>query len=181
MEAVAFHEEHPIRPVAEWETCGRGERRGRETRAERGNISLAQTVFIGEVDRKSAVVSTLNSHEQSPPHRRCRSWAKNPRRPIRGGARFDMVRFLGMNRPVPPRNLAELLCDLGRVLQRQARREAGPKAASARLRVLRWDCEFALKYVALSRSVQFRAMVEDWPFHRINEAVHAQPGEMCRP
>jgi hypothetical protein len=92
-----------------------------------------------------------------------------------------MVRFLGINRPVPARNLAELLCDLGRILQRQQYREAGTKPASARLRALRWDCEFALKYVALSRSVQLRAMVEDWPFDRIKEAVHAQPGETGRP
>jgi hypothetical protein len=92
-----------------------------------------------------------------------------------------MVRFLGMNRPVPARNLAELLCDLGRVLQRHAHRAPGTKEASARLRALRWDCDFALKYVALSRSVQLRAMVEDWPFHRIKEAVHAQMEESGRP
>jgi hypothetical protein len=48
-------------------------------------------------------------------------------------------------------------------------------------RLERWDCELALKYVALSRSVQLRAMVEDWPFHRIKEAVLAQTGETGRP
>src|SRR5437660_1144594 len=41
MEAVAFHEEHPMRPAAEWETCGRAERRDRETRAEREARSVA--------------------------------------------------------------------------------------------------------------------------------------------
>jgi hypothetical protein len=35
-----------MRPAAEWETFGRVERRGRETRAERGRLTFNGTSFL---------------------------------------------------------------------------------------------------------------------------------------
>jgi hypothetical protein len=74
----------------------------------------------------------------------------------------------------PPRNLAELLSDLGRVLHWRLRRAAGAKRVFLLLRLLRWDSRSALGFASLSVSIQFRAMVEDWPLHRIQATVQAQ-------
>jgi len=76
--------------------------------------------------------------------------------------------------PVPARNVAELLCDLGRVLRWRTHRGAGNKQASLLLHSLRWDSQLALRFVNLRAAVQLRAMVEDWPLHRIQETVQAQ-------
>ena len=78
-----------------------------------------------------------------------------------------------MNSPVPARNVAEWLCDLGRVLRRRMYRGARAKAAPVPLQSLRWESQLALRFVGFSGSVQLRAMVEDWPLARIEEAVRA--------
>jgi hypothetical protein len=75
--------------------------------------------------------------------------------------------------PVPARNVAELLCDLG-ILLRWRHSGAGTKGAPLRLQSLRWDSRLALRFVNLRAAVQLRAMVEDWPLQRIQDAVHAQ-------
>jgi hypothetical protein len=72
------------------------------------------------------------------------------------------------------RNLAELLCDLGLVLRWRMRREAGMQRAPLLLQSLRWDSQLALRFRNLRASIQLRAMVEDWPLHRIQESVQAQ-------
>jgi hypothetical protein len=82
---------------------------------------------------------------------------------------------------VPARNVAELLCDLGLVLRWCLHRAAGTKRASLLLQSLRWDSQLALQFVTLRATVQLRAMVEDWPLHRIQETVQAQWLETLRP
>jgi hypothetical protein len=72
------------------------------------------------------------------------------------------------------RNLAELLCDLGRVLRSTRHCAAGTKSASVPLQSLRWENQLALRFVQLSAGVQLRAMVEDWPLHQIQEAIWTQ-------
>jgi hypothetical protein len=82
---------------------------------------------------------------------------------------------------LPARNLAELLCDLGRVLRSTRHRGAGTKAASVPLQSLRRENQLALRFVQVSAAVQLRAMVEDWSLHRIHEAIAAQRVETVRP
>jgi hypothetical protein len=72
------------------------------------------------------------------------------------------------------RNMAELLCDLGLVLRWRMRHATRTKRALLFLESLRWDSQLALRFVNLRVSVQFRAMVEDWPVHRIQETVRAE-------
>ena len=84
-----------------------------------------------------------------------------------------------IERPVPARNVAELLCELGLILRWRMQRGAGTKPAW--LRSLRWDSQLALRFVNLRAAVQLRAMVEDWPLHRIQETVQAQRLETLRP
>jgi hypothetical protein len=82
---------------------------------------------------------------------------------------------------LPARNLAELLCDLGRILRSHRHRRGGTKPASVSLQSLRWENQLALRFVQLSVSVQLRAMVEDWPLHRIQKEIGAQRLETVRP
>jgi hypothetical protein len=82
--------------------------------------------------------------------------------------------------PVPARTVAELLCDLGVVLRRHMRHGAKTERASLPPQPLGWERNLALGFVNLSASVQLRAMVEDWPLHRIQEAVRAQRLETLR-
>jgi hypothetical protein len=84
-------------------------------------------------------------------------------------------------KPAPPRNVAELLCDLGLVLRFCIYRGAGTKGASLPLQPLRWESQLALRFVNLRAAVQLRAMVEDWPLQRIQETVQAQRLETLRP
>jgi hypothetical protein len=83
--------------------------------------------------------------------------------------------------PAPARTLAELLRDLGVVLRWRMRHGAGTDGAPLLLESLRWDSNLALAFVNLRASVQFRAMVEDWPLPRIQEAVRAQLVDTLRP
>jgi hypothetical protein len=83
--------------------------------------------------------------------------------------------------PGPARNVAELLCDLGLVLRWRIRRVDGTKGASLLMQSLCWDSQLALGFVNLRAAVQLRAMVEDWPLHRIQETVQAQRLESLRP
>jgi hypothetical protein len=78
---------------------------------------------------------------------------------------------------VPARNMAELLCDLGLVLRWRMQSGAGMGRAPLLLQSLRWDSQLALRFVNLKASVQLRAMVEDWPVHRIQESVQEQRRE----
>jgi hypothetical protein len=75
---------------------------------------------------------------------------------------------------IPARNLAELLSDLGLVLRWRMRHATRTKRAFLFLKSLRWDSRLALRFVNLRVSVQLRAMVEDWPLHRIQETVRAE-------
>jgi hypothetical protein len=75
---------------------------------------------------------------------------------------------------IPARNLAELLCDLGLVLRWRLRHGAGTERVPSSLR---WDSVLALGFVNLRASVQLRAMVEDWPLHRIQESLGYQAGQ----
>jgi len=76
--------------------------------------------------------------------------------------------------PIPARNMAQLLCDLGLVLRWRMQRGAGTKRASLLRQSLCWYSQLALQFVNLRAAVQLRAMVEDWPLHLIQEAVQAQ-------
>jgi hypothetical protein len=67
-----------------------------------------------------------------------------------------------------------LLYDLGRVLRWRLRHATGAKRVFLLLRFLRWDNQLALGFATLSVATQLRAMVEDWPLHRIQATVHAQ-------
>jgi hypothetical protein len=82
--------------------------------------------------------------------------------------------------PIPARNIAELLRDLGLVLRWNMRRATRTKRVLLFLQSLRWDSQLALRFVNLRVSVQLRAMVEDWPLHRIQETVQAQQLETLR-
>jgi hypothetical protein len=73
-----------------------------------------------------------------------------------------------------------LLCDLGLVLRWRMRRTTGTRRVSLLLQSLRWDSQLALRFVNLRVSVQLRAMIEDWPLHRLQETVQAQRLEMLR-
>jgi hypothetical protein len=81
----------------------------------------------------------------------------------------------------PARTLAELLRDLGAVLRWRVRHGAGTDCAPVLPESLRWDSKLALAFVNLRTSVQLRAMVEDWPFQRIQEAVGAHQLERFGP
>jgi hypothetical protein len=81
--------------------------------------------------------------------------------------------------PIQARNLAELLRDLGLVLRRRLR--AVEDRALLAKSSPRWGSQLALQFVNLRASVQLRAMVEDWPLHRIQAAVEAQRLEPLRP
>jgi hypothetical protein len=83
--------------------------------------------------------------------------------------------------PVPAQTLAELLRDLGMVLRRRMRHWTGTGRASPPQPSLRWENKLALAFVNLRASVQLRAMVEDWPLHRIQEAIQAQQLETPGP
>src|SRR5258708_6234004 len=98
-----------------------------------------------------------------------------------GRGRLTMARFHEMNQPIPAPNWAESLCELGWALRRQMHCGAGTKAAWGPLDSLPWFSQLALRFLKLSRSVQFRAVVEDWPLHQIEEAVQAQLVPAGRP
>jgi len=83
--------------------------------------------------------------------------------------------------PIPARNMAELLRDLGLVLRWRMRRATGTKRVVLLPQSLRWDSQLALQFVNLKLSVQLRGMVEGWPLHRIQETVQAQRLETLRP
>src|SRR5262249_9191997 len=83
--------------------------------------------------------------------------------------------------PDQARTLAELLRDLGLVLRWRWRHAAGVDRASLLLQSLRWENKLALAFVNLRASVRLRAMIEDWPLQRIQEAVEAQRLETLRP
>src|SRR5262249_28120972 len=83
--------------------------------------------------------------------------------------------------PVAARNVAELLRDLGLILRWGMRRGAGTNRVSLLLQFLCWESQLALEFLNLRASVQLRAMVEDWPLHRIQEAVQVQRCETLRP
>jgi hypothetical protein len=76
--------------------------------------------------------------------------------------------------PMTARNIAELLRDLGVVLRWRMFRAAGTDRAPLLPQSLDWESQLALRFVSLRASVQLRAMVEDWPLPRIQEAVQAQ-------
>jgi hypothetical protein len=76
--------------------------------------------------------------------------------------------------PVTTRTLAELLRDLGVVLSRRMRHQVRMDDVSLHPQSLRWESNLALGFVNLRPSVQLRAMVEDWPLYRIQEAIHKQ-------
>jgi hypothetical protein len=82
---------------------------------------------------------------------------------------------------IPARNMAEFLRDLGLVLRWRMRRATRTRRALLLLQSLRWDSQLALRFVNLRVAVQLRAMVEDWPLHRIQETVQAQRLETLRP
>ena len=82
--------------------------------------------------------------------------------------------------PIPEQNLAESLRELGLLLHRRMRRGAKTNGASRLQPSLGWDSQVALRFVNLRPSVQLRAMVEDWPLHRIQEAIQAQRAEPPR-
>jgi hypothetical protein len=83
--------------------------------------------------------------------------------------------------PAPARTLAELLRDLGVVLRWRMRHGAETGRTPLLPQLLRWDGKLALEFVSLRPAVQLRAMVEDWPLDRIQEAVRAQRLETLRP
>ena len=74
-----------------------------------------------------------------------------------------------------------MLRDLGLVVRRRTRDGAGTDRAPLPVSSLRWDSQLALQFVNLRASVQLRAMVEDWPLHRIQAAVQEQRLETLRP
>jgi hypothetical protein len=82
---------------------------------------------------------------------------------------------------IPARNLAELLRDLGVVLSRRIHRGTGNDSAQLQLQSLGWESKLALGFVNLRPSVQLCAMIEDWPFHRIQEVIQAQQLDRLRP
>jgi hypothetical protein len=84
-------------------------------------------------------------------------------------------------KPIPARNIAELLCDLGILLRRRLRRGAGTNRGALRVQSLRWDGQLALGFVNLTASIQLRAMVEDWPLSRIQETIQSQRLDTPRP
>jgi hypothetical protein len=81
---------------------------------------------------------------------------------------------MARERPVPARNIAELLCDLGILLRWRIRRGAGTDRGALREQSLRWDGQLALGFVSLTASLQLRAMVEDWPLSRIQDTIQSQ-------
>jgi hypothetical protein len=83
--------------------------------------------------------------------------------------------------PLPARNAAEFLRDLGLVLRQRMRRMVGARRALLFLRALCWDGRLALRFTSLGLSVQLRAMVEDWPLSLIQDTVAAQRLETLRP
>jgi hypothetical protein len=87
---------------------------------------------------------------------------------------------IAFEKPIPARNIAELLCDLGILLRRRLRHGAEADQGALREQSLRWDGRLALGFVSLSASVQLRAMVEDWPLSRVQEAIQSQRLEMLR-
>jgi hypothetical protein len=87
----------------------------------------------------------------------------------------------GTQTPAPPRNLAELLHDLGMVLRWRMSHAAGSVHLPPSLESLRWESLLALRFVNLRASIQLRAMVEDWPLPRIQEAVQSAALETPRP
>jgi hypothetical protein len=80
--------------------------------------------------------------------------------------------------PEPPQNVAELLSDLGVVLRRRLHRGQSTKTATGSPDQLRWDSQLALQFLSLRPVVQLRAMVEDWPLCRIQEAVELDRMEL---
>src|SRR5262249_51152447 len=56
----------------------------------------------------------------------------------------------------------------------------GAGADRTPLQAPRWERQLALGFVNLTPSVRLRALVEDWPLHRIQEAVQAQRLETLR-
>lgn len=86
---------------------------------------------------------------------------------------------------LPTPTMAESLRDLGVVLRQRTRHgaetdfvpcrrmghEARTDLAFLLLRPLRWKSKLALEFITLRESVQLRAMVEDWPLHRIQEVI----------
>jgi hypothetical protein len=87
---------------------------------------------------------------------------------------------IAFEKPMPARNIAELLCDLGMLLRWRIRRGAGTDRGALREKSLRWDGQLALGFVSLPTSVQLRAMVEDWSLSRIQEALQSQLLETLR-
>ena len=84
---------------------------------------------------------------------------------------------IALERRIPARNIAELLCDLGILLRWRMRLGAGTDRGAPRVQSLRWDGQLALGFVSLPASVQLRAMVEDWPLSRIQETVEVSASE----
>src|SRR5262245_36486657 len=88
----------------------------------------------------------------------------------------------GARMPIPPRNVAELLCDLGQVLRwSMSRSGAGTKREAATTQLRGGGTHVSQQFVKLSLSVQLRAMVEDWSLHQILEAIRAQGNEPLCP
>jgi hypothetical protein len=83
-------------------------------------------------------------------------------------------------KPIPARNIAELLCDLGMLLRWRMRRRAGTDRGAPRVQSLRWDGQLALGFVSLPAPIQLRAMVENWSLSRIQEALQSQLLETLR-